>query len=166
MNPDPAQTSLELLLNISRELATSLDLPTVLERVLYHATQAVNAERGSLIALAANGQPVEAVMVVNGQRHHLSRLEVSDILDHGLAGWVASQREPVLVENTLEDERWQHRPARAGSEAGGSRCCLPPEGDTGPPRTAAIPARRRPGGPVGQWLPSRDRLGLRTRSRP
>ncbi|MHB1119405.1 MAG: sensor histidine kinase [Bellilinea sp.] len=126
MNPDPAQTSLELLLNISRELATSLDLPTVLERVLYHATQAVNAERGSLIALAANGQPVEAVMVVNGQRHHLSRLEVSDILDHGLAGWVASQREPVLVENTLEDERWQHRPDDDRKATGAkSTVCVP-----------------------------------------
>lgn len=126
MTQDPTQNSLELLLNISRELATSLNLRTVLERVLFHATQAVGAERGSLIALDANGQPVEAAIVVNGQLSNPSLDEVTGVLAHGLAGWVVSQRTPVLVENTLEDERWLHRPDDdRGATGAKSTVCVP-----------------------------------------
>lgn len=126
MTQDPTQTSLELLLNISRELATSLDLRTVLERVLFHSTQSVGAERGSLIALSVSGQPVEAAIVVNGQLHQPTPQEVTDILGHGLAGWVAHHRKPVLIENTLLDERWLHRPDDDNRATGAkSTVCVP-----------------------------------------
>ena len=49
MSIDRTRSSLELLLNISRELASSLDLHTVLERVLVLSTRHVGAERASLI---------------------------------------------------------------------------------------------------------------------
>lgn len=126
MTPDQTQTSLELLLNISRELSTSPDLRTVLERILYHATQSVGAERGSLFALNASGQPLEAVLVVDGQLHHPSVFEVTDILNQGLAGWVASRRQAALVQNTLEDERWLRRPDDDRSATGAkSTVCVP-----------------------------------------
>jgi len=126
MLPDQPRTSLELLLKISRELTSSLDLQTVLERVLFHATQAIGAERGSLIALGSNGQPVEAAMVVNGQLYRPSTAEMSVILDQGLAGWVVNERKPVLVKDTLLENRWFHRPdddqAATGSK---SALCVP-----------------------------------------
>src|SRR3990170_417569 len=88
MIQDPTRTSFELLLNISRELAASLDLPRVLERVLSLSTESVGAERGSLIVLNPDGQPLAAAIVIKGQLHRPSTSETAEILDHGLACWL------------------------------------------------------------------------------
>ena len=45
---DRTRTLLELLYHVSRELATALDLRTVLQRVLFAATQNVGGERASV----------------------------------------------------------------------------------------------------------------------
>ncbi len=110
MAQDPAQSSLELLLNISRELSASLDLSRVLERVLFLSTESIGAERGALIALNPAGQPVEAAIVVKDQLYHPSTDEMAEILDHGLAGWVLAKRQPALVSDTSQDARWMRRP--------------------------------------------------------
>ena len=110
MAQDPAQTSLELLLNISRELYACLDLSRVLERVLFLSTESIGAERGTLIAFNPAGQPVEAAIVVKDQLLHPSTDEMAEILDHGLAGWVLANRQPALVADTSQDVRWMRRP--------------------------------------------------------
>ena len=47
-NSDQAtRASLELLYHISREIATTLDLPTVLQRVLYLSMRTIGASSGS-----------------------------------------------------------------------------------------------------------------------
>src|SRR3972149_5223439 len=97
MIQDPTRTSFELLLNISRELAASLDLPRVLERVLSLSTESVGAERGSLIVLNPDGQPLAAAIVIKGQLHRPSTSETAEILGHGLAGWGGGPRPPGLV---------------------------------------------------------------------
>ena len=123
---DPTRTSLELLLNISRELSASLDLPRVLERVLSLSTESVGAERGSLIVLNPVGEPLAAAIVVKGQLHRPSTGEMADILDHGLAGWVVDQRQPVLISDTSKDSRWVHRPDDELSASGPkSAVCVP-----------------------------------------
>ena len=52
-----AQSSLELLYNISRQLVSSLDLQTVLENVVNLSIRNLNAERGVLIVLDAQQRP-------------------------------------------------------------------------------------------------------------
>jgi len=126
MIQDPTRTSFELLLNISRELAASLDLPRVLERVLSLSTESVGAERGSLIVLNPDGQPLAAAIVIKGQLHRPSTSETAEILDHGLAGWVVDQRQPVLIGDTSQDARWVRRPDDDLSASGPkSAVCVP-----------------------------------------
>lgn len=126
MAQETTNSSLELLFNISRELSASLEFPLVLERVLSLSTESIGAERGALIVLDAASQPVAAALVVNHQLLRPSAAEMTETLDHGLAGWVAAHREPVLVENTARDERWLRRPDDELTASGPkSAVCIP-----------------------------------------
>jgi len=123
---DRPRTSLELLLEISRELASSLDLRNVLTRVLSLSTSNVGAERGSLIVLDAAGRPVEAAIAVNEQILRPTMDEMQGIIDHGLAGWVAQNRTAVLIADTSLDPRWTQRPDDSSTRTGRkSAICAP-----------------------------------------
>lgn len=111
-------TSLELLYHISRELASALDLHTVLQRVLYLSTQNVGAISGSIIVLDDAGQPVESAFLLRGQAHDQSRLQLRLTFERGLAGWVARHRQGALLTDTSQDERWLRRPDDAADQTG------------------------------------------------
>lgn len=126
MVQDRTRSSLELLLSVSRELATSLELSAVLARVLSLSTSNVGAERGSLIVLNDTGQPVEAAIAIQGEVHQPTIAEMQAILDRGLAGWVAHNRRPALIADTGQDERWARRPDDDSQRTGRkSAICVP-----------------------------------------
>lgn len=126
MAPDSTQASLELLYNISRELASSLNLHNVLSRVLFLSTENVGAERGSLIVLDEQQKPVDGAIVYNGQLDPHKAEQLQATLDQGLAGWVVQNRQPVRIANTAEDERWLRRPDDDTNRTGPkSAICLP-----------------------------------------
>ncbi len=102
--------SLELLYRISHEIATTLDLSTVLERVLSLSLKTIGATSGSIIVLDENEHPLESAMIVNGQvlTHTTERLR--ETLEEGLAGWVVKNRDAVNIPDTSQDERWLRRP--------------------------------------------------------
>lgn len=107
---DNSRASLELLYNISRELTTSLDLHTVLTRVLFLSISNVGAERGTLIVVDQAGHPVDAAIVIGNQLHSHTLEKLQETLDQGLAGWVVRNRQSALVSDTSEDVRWVRRP--------------------------------------------------------
>ncbi len=100
------RASLELLYHISRELASALDLPGVLERVLRLSIENVGAGSGSLIVLDRSGDPVDGAIVVESRLHSARARQLQPTLEHGLAGWTARSRLPALVSDTSQDERW------------------------------------------------------------
>jgi NtrC-family two-component system sensor histidine kinase KinB len=113
-----ARTSLELMYHIGRELASALDLRTLLQQVLILSTQNVGAVNGSIIVLDSQGQPVEAALVV-GKRvieHTTQQLQIT--FEQGLAGWVARHRQVVLISDTSKDDRWLQRPDDADDRTG------------------------------------------------
>ncbi len=110
--------SLELLYNISRELAAALDLRTVLERVLFLSMKNVGAISGSIIVLDDNGQPVESAIITGTQVHDHTTQQLRVTIERGLAGWVIRQRKAVLVPDTSQDERWLRRPDDAEDRTG------------------------------------------------
>lgn len=115
---ETTRASLELLYHVSRELAAALDLRTVLQRVLVLSIRNVGAINGTLIVLDDNGQAVEATIVTGEQIHNHTTSQLRVTLERGLAGWVARQRQAVLVPDTSQDERWLRRPDDAADRTG------------------------------------------------
>lgn len=120
------QSSLELLLNTSRELTTALDINTVLKRVLYLSVKNVGAERGMLIVLDEKQRPEQAAIIFKGQLIRYTIPELYAIIEHGLAGWVLRERKPVLITDTKNDPRWLSRPDDQADQTGAkSAICVP-----------------------------------------
>jgi PAS domain S-box-containing protein len=126
MARDRTRSKLKLLYEIGRELASSLDLRTVLGRVTLLSTEYVGAERGTIIVLDEQNLPLEAAIVVNHQLLAYTFHQLQAILEQGLAGWVLRQREAALVPDTSRDERWLHRPDDDAQRSGAkSAICVP-----------------------------------------
>lgn len=123
---DNTRASLELLYNVSRELTSALDLHTVLTRILFLSTSNVKAERGSVIVMDEQQRPVDTAMVYEGRLTPHTVDQMKSTLEHGLAGWVFRNRQPVLVSNTSQDERWLRRPDDEEDRSGPkSAICVP-----------------------------------------
>ncbi len=103
------QESLELLYHISREIAATLDLTVVLQRVLALSMRTIGAVSGSIIVVNDKGEPVESTIIYEDTILDHSTEHISALLKSGLAGWVVTNREPALVLNTNRDERWVSR---------------------------------------------------------
>lgn len=115
MTESPAEiqntrATLETLYHISRELATALDLRTVLQRVLFLAMKNVGAVSGSIIVLDDAGQPVESAIIHGAQIHDQTTQQLRVTIERGLAGWVINNRQAAVVNDTSRDERWVRRP--------------------------------------------------------
>src|SRR5512147_13119 len=126
METDRTKALLELLFHVSRELATALDLRTVLQRVLYEAIQNVGGERCSIVVLDDAGKAVDATIVYGTQVHEHTTQQMRDTMERGLAGWVIRNHKGVLVLDTSKDERWLMRPDDAVDKSGAkSAICVP-----------------------------------------
>ena len=123
---DRTKALLELLYHVSREVATAIDLRTVLQRVLYEAIQNVGGERCSIVVLDDAGKAVDATIVYGEQVHEHTTQQMRDTMERGLAGWVIRNRKSALVLDTSKDERWLQRPDDAIERSGvKSAICVP-----------------------------------------
>jgi PAS domain S-box-containing protein len=104
------RASLELLYRISREIATTLDLATILERVLSLSLKTIGATSGSIIILDENENPVESAIIIQDQVIYHTNEQLISTLEEGLAGWVVKNRDSVNIPDTSSDERWLQRP--------------------------------------------------------
>ncbi len=123
---DRTKALLELLYHVSREVATALDLRTVLQRVLYEALQNVGGERCSIVVLDDAGNTVDATIVYGKQVHEHTTQQLRDTVERGLAGWVVRNHKAALIPDTSKDERWLVRPDDAIDQSGAkSAICVP-----------------------------------------
>lgn len=123
---DRTKALLELLYHVSRDVATALDLRTVLQRVLYEAIQNVGGERCSIVVLDDAGKAVDATIVYRSQIHEHTTQQLRETTERGLAGWVIRNRKGVYVPDTSKDERWLMRPDDAIDQSGvKSAICVP-----------------------------------------
>jgi NtrC-family two-component system sensor histidine kinase KinB len=126
MPEDQTRALLELLYHVSREVATALDLRTVLQRVLYEAIENVGGERGTIVVLDDTGKPVDATIVYGKQFHDHTTQQLRDTVERGLAGWVVRNRKAALIPDTSQDERWLRRPDDEAEKTGSkSAICVP-----------------------------------------
>jgi PAS domain S-box-containing protein len=113
----------ETLLRIITELSASLDLDQVLQRTLRVLNEMIDAEQITVMIARPGERKLTRVASV-GYTEPITIGGSPTSLDNneGLAGWVIWNRQPVLIPNILEDERWipakdafptQHRSALA-----------------------------------------------------
>jgi two-component system, NtrC family, sensor histidine kinase KinB len=123
---DRTKALLELLYHVSREVATALDLRTVLQRVQYEAMQNVGGERCSIVVLDDAGKAMDATIVYGTKIHEHTTQQLRDTMERGLAGWVIRNHRGVLILDTSKDERWLIRPDDAVDKSGAkSAICVP-----------------------------------------
>lgn len=123
---DQTRALLELLYAVSREVATAIDLRTVLQRVLFAAIENVGGERGSIVVLDDSGKPLDATIVYGRTFHEHTTQQLRETVERGLAGWVVRSCKPALVPDTAQDERWLRRPDDSVQHSGSkSAICVP-----------------------------------------
>jgi PAS domain S-box-containing protein len=122
--PERARTSLELLYNISRELAAQLDLRRLLQHILQLTLEAVGATSGSILVLDERAAVLTGAVAFGGEVRDHTAEQLADTYERGLAGWVVEQRQAVLVNNTGDDPRWLRRPLPRDGESR-SAICVP-----------------------------------------
>src|SRR5512134_2620479 len=123
---DRTKALLELLYHVSREVATALDLRTVLQRVLYETMQNVGGERCSIVVLDDAGKAMDATIVYGKQVHEHTTQQMRETVERGLAGWVIRNRKGVYLPDTSQDERWLMRPDDTVDKMGTkSAICVP-----------------------------------------
>ena len=110
--------SLRLLYDVSRELAMALDLPTVLERILFMSLKTIQGSSGSIIIIDESGEPVDSAIIHNGQVFDGTTERLRATLESGLAGWVVRNKDAALVKDTSQDERWMVREYSDGQNGG------------------------------------------------
>ena len=106
MTYDKNQASLQLLYNISRELAMAIDLGSVLPRVLALSLENVAGERGTIVVFDEAGKPVDGAMVFGARQIECTLEQLNATVEHGLAGWVVRTGKAALVADTSQDTRW------------------------------------------------------------
>ncbi|HOT93289.1 MAG TPA: ATP-binding protein [Anaerolineae bacterium] len=96
---------LAMLNNISRALASNLDLNTVLQQTMTQINILLEAEDASV--LLYDDQSHDLVFVALARDATAARLLGEHIpLEAGIAGWVARTKQPALVNNAQEDPRF------------------------------------------------------------
>ncbi|HRF49501.1 MAG TPA: GAF domain-containing protein [Anaerolineales bacterium] len=98
----------ETLLQITTELASSLELDRVLHRALHLVTEAVNAAQGSIFLLQQDtGKLIYRAALGSPKVLPLGGEEIPFRTGEGLVGWVIKNRQPVIIHNLDVDERWK-----------------------------------------------------------
>lgn len=108
--PHGAQPRLDLLYQISREIAGRLDLAELLARVLQSTVAAAQARAGSLVVVNEQGDVLDSALVWEGAYQPDPEHRLAETLRNGLAGWVLARGQPALVADTRQDPRWGRRP--------------------------------------------------------
>jgi NtrC-family two-component system sensor histidine kinase KinB len=120
------RSTVELLYQVSREIATQLDLKVVLTRLLFATLKNVGSERATIIVLDDNEKPVDSAIVYGTEVKESTPLQLRDTVERGLAGWVVRNRQGALLQDTSKDDRWLRRPDDAADQSGAkSAICIP-----------------------------------------
>jgi PAS domain S-box-containing protein len=97
----------ETLLRIITELSASLDLDQVLHRTLHVLSEYVDAEQITILIARPGEQKLYRLASIGYAPEPESGGSPTPFeFDQGLAGWIITQRQSVLVEDVLKDERW------------------------------------------------------------
>jgi signal transduction histidine kinase len=95
---------LHALQEVSQELVLELDHDRLLHNILRSAVDVVDASAGSLLLLDETTDELVFKVVEGGGGEKLQGTRMSRY--HGIAGWVLKNGEAVIVDDTLQDQRF------------------------------------------------------------
>ena len=100
---------LGLLYRLRQHLSESLDIHDVAQRALDDMCTVVGALRGIIMLREPDSDRLRLVAVSGYDAESVEALDqrIRLRLGEGLAGWVAAQRQPALVDDVTRDERWK-----------------------------------------------------------
>ena len=117
------QTELNTLFEIEREINAALDLGELLDRLLARALAMVGAEAGSILLRerATDDLYFRSAAGEAGEVVKRLRMRMSD----GIVGWVATHRQPLVVNDPIGDERHDRKLAEAIGVRPRNLLCVP-----------------------------------------
>ncbi len=101
------QTRYERLMEISRQLNSTLDLGALLRQIIDAATELTDTEEASILLIDPSSGELRFEATSNLSRAEMEAIPVP--MDGSLAGWVATHGESVLVTDAQSDSRWFSR---------------------------------------------------------
>jgi PAS domain S-box-containing protein len=97
----------ETLLRIITELSASLDLDQVLQRTLHVLGEFVDAVQITILIVRPGEKKLKRLASIGYAPVSEDQNKDTPLdIDQGLAGWIISQHQSVLIGDVLEDERW------------------------------------------------------------
>ncbi|MDX1662743.1 MAG: histidine kinase N-terminal 7TM domain-containing protein [Candidatus Promineifilaceae bacterium] len=96
----------EKLVAVARATAEGPSLQGTLQNALDVATALTEAQYGSLFLLDSSGRVTHSILARGSTAPATRRKIVGRVMDQGLAGWAVRRRQPALVHDTTEDDRW------------------------------------------------------------
>jgi signal transduction histidine kinase len=115
--------ALYALQDAARTLAMELNLPLLLKKILRSAVQVMDATAGSLLLLDPSTGQLVFEVIEGGGGDALIKQRINQ--DQGIAGWVATHCEPVVVADVTEDDRFYPGIDHASSFTTNSLLCVP-----------------------------------------
>ena len=81
-----------------------------LQKTLAFSAELTGAENGNLVLLDSNGVVSDNIQKPGDTDADQCSCSIGRVLDRGLAGWVSAHQQVGLINDTLEDDRWQPLP--------------------------------------------------------
>lgn len=95
---------LEALLQANRILSSKLDDQEVLQSVMELATKVVRAEASSILLLDAAANELYFDVALGSVKEQVKQIRLK--VGEGIAGWVAKERKPLIVNDVAKDPRF------------------------------------------------------------
>jgi signal transduction histidine kinase len=92
------------LIEISRDLASTLDLDALLRRIVHAAADLSNAEQASILLYDQVKQELYFESATNLDLPMMSKLSVP--LEGSIAGWIVTNRQPIIISDASQDSRY------------------------------------------------------------
>jgi GAF domain-containing protein len=96
--------ALKELYRAMQQIISQENLLGLLDQILYHAMSVLRAEGGSLLVYDDETNELVFVLVQGDARGKLQGYRIER--DKGIAGWIATQQQPLIVNNARQDRRF------------------------------------------------------------
>jgi len=105
MSPSPEKyTELEFFITFSKALSSTLEQERLLDIIIEAAKTLTHSEASSLLLMDENSQYLHFAHATGQVSEELKNLTVP--MGQGIAGWVAKERRPQIVNQADQDSRW------------------------------------------------------------